>query len=127
MRLKIKNKGIVMKFKILLMLIGFFNFLQAVESERRLSMKEVEKSWKLYAYIKYFPADGNREQLLKNVAFLLKQGALPTIIFEQNSTALSLAQQKKLEGVVAVMQPHDPLHRVWTELNKRGIVKKSNL
>lgn len=107
----------------LVVILFVSNLMCACEKERPLTLTEMAKSWKLYAQIKYFPVDGNKNELAQNVEILLKQGALPTIFFERDITALSLAQLKKLDGVVAIMKPEDPLHQVWQELERKGFIK----
>lgn len=114
------------KFKLAMVLL-VSSLMYACEKERSLTLKEMAESWKLYVQIKYFRSDDDQEELAKKVAKLLKQGALPTINFERDITALRLAQLKKLDRVVAIMNSEESLNRVWKELEKRGFIKKSNL
>ena len=108
----------------LLIFLGISSVLQA--GERRLTNQELRNSWALYALVKYCKPD-HCDGLQKRVQELLQRGAQPNIVFEHNTTALTLAQQKKLDEVVAAMQNNDPLQNVWDELERKGFLKKSKL
>ena len=109
---------------ILLIFLGISSVL--LSGERRLTNEELQNSWKLYALVQDCKPD-HCDGLQKRVQELLQRGAQPNIVFEHNTTALTLAQQKKLDEVVAAMQNNDPLQNVWDELERKGFLKKSKL
>ncbi|MBP6892754.1 hypothetical protein KBB68_04220 [Candidatus Babeliales bacterium] len=114
-----------MVFKTVLRLIFLFccsSIVQPVEPERPMSSSEVEKSLNLYMLMKYARHDNDQKKLAQQVSKLLAQGALFNIFFENNSTALSLAQQKNFKIILELLK-EDSLQNVWDELRKKGILK----
>ena len=109
-----------------MMLLLCVSWVYAAEKERPLTFQEIGISWRLFILIKFFPENGDKIELTKNVKKLLELGAQPTVFFRKETTALSLAQQKKLENVVKLMEEKllpDPLQPIWNEFEKRYVLK----
>ncbi len=107
----------------LVFLLIIANKLQPVDQS--ISRKELKNSVKLYFLIKYYKNGvDDLKNTEKKVTELLTNGARSDINFAYETTALSIAQAKKMESIIALMKNEDPLKNVWDELKKRGIVRK---
>ncbi len=115
---------------LIILLFCFSQIMQAVE--RPMSIREINQSWDLYLTLKYADFNDDQKQLKSRIERYLNCGARPNILYEKNTTAISLAEQKKFTEIVVLMNrkiisEQDALHQVWNELEKRGILKKSQL
>jgi ribonuclease HII len=96
-------------------------------ASRSMSAEELKNSVQLYNAIKYHKVGiDDSKKLEEEVRKLLMRGARPDSIFDFNTTALSIAQAKKMETIVTLIINQDPLKNVWQELERRGIIKKQS-